>query len=105
MDGAAFLSRVPTAAIDGACPTFRFGIDPIRKRIPPAEITDARPVRDAWMCGWAIRHTPRGGPHDGPDQEAEKIDPTSGQRLGTDESRRWALARQATREDARNAAA
>ena len=93
--------------IDATGLSFLFGIGLIRKRISPAEITDARPVRDAWMRDWAIRRTPRGGPRDGSDQEVEKIDPTSGrrQRLRTDESRRWALALQATREDARRAAA
>jgi hypothetical protein len=91
--------------IDATGLSFLFGIGLIRKRISPAEIADTRPVRDARIRGRKIRRTPRGGPHDGSGREAVEIALTSGQRLGTDESRRWALALQATREDARRAAA
>ena len=44
-------------------PRVRFGVGPIRERLPLAGIADARPARDRWLYGQGIR-TPHGGLHD-----------------------------------------
>ena len=97
-----------TVEIDPIHPSFRFGIGPIRQRIPLAVIADARPVRNTWLDGWGIHRTPHGWLYHGSGGEAVEIALASGQRfrLGTDEPRRLALALRAAREDgSRNATA
>jgi hypothetical protein len=78
--------------IDATHLRFRFGIGLIRKRIPLAEIADARPVRNTWLYGWGIHRTPHGWLYNVSGWEAVEITLTSGQRLrlGTDEPRRLA---------------
>lgn len=86
MGVAAFPFHAPTVEIDATHPRVRFGVGPIRERLPLAGIADARPARDRWLYGQGIR-TPHGGLHDVSGWEAAKIAPTSGRRLrpGTDE--------------------
>ncbi len=81
--------HAPTVEIDATHPRVRFGVGPIRERLPLAGIADARPARDRWLYGQGIRTQP-GGLHDVSGWEAAEIAPTSGQRLrpGTDEPRR-----------------
>ena len=104
---AALLFHNLTVEIDAACLTLRFGIGLIRKRIPLAEIVEAKPVRNSWWYGWGIHRTPHGWLYNVSGREAVEITLTSGKRfrLGTDEPRRLAQAIQATREGLRNAAA
>jgi hypothetical protein len=104
----AFLLRVPAVEIDAAHPRFCFEIGSIRKRIPLAQIVDARPARDRWLYGRGICRTPHGWLyHHMPGLEAVEIAPTSGKRLrpGTAEPRWPALAVGSAREDARNTVA
>ncbi len=49
-----------TVEIDATHLRFRFGIGLIRKRIPLAEIVEAKPVRNSWLYGWGIHRTPHG---------------------------------------------
>ena len=81
-----------TVEIDATHLRFRFGIGLIRKRIPLAEIADARPVRNSWLYGWGIHRTPHGWLYNVSGWDAVEITLTSGQRLrlGTDEPRRLA---------------
>ena len=78
-----------TVEIDATHLTFRFGIGLIRKRVPLAEIVEAKPVRNSWLYGWGIHRTPHGGLYNVSGWEAVEIALTSGQRLrlGTDEPR------------------
>ena len=78
-----------TVEIDATHLTFRFGIGWIRKRVPLAEIVEAKPVRNSWLYGWGIHRTPHGGLYNVSGWEAVEITLTSGQRLrlGTDEPR------------------
>ena len=96
-----------TVEIDTTHLMFRFGVGLIRKRIPLAEIVDARPVRNSWLYGWGIHRTPRGWLYNVSGWEAVEITLASGKRLrlGTDEPRRLAPAIQAAREGLRNATA
>jgi hypothetical protein len=81
-----------TVEIDTIHLSFRFGIGPIRQRIPLAEIVDTQLVRNTWLDGWGIHRTPHGWLYNGSGWEAVEITLTSGQRLrlGTDEPRRLA---------------
>ena len=81
-----------TVEIDAIHLHFRFGIGLIRKRVPLAEIVEAKPVRNSWLYGWGIHRTPRGWLYHVSGREAVEITLTSGQRLrlGTDEPRRLA---------------
>ena len=81
-----------TVEIDATHLTFRFGIGLIRKRVPLAEIVEAKPVRNAWIDGWGIHRTPHGGLYNVSGGEAVEITLASGERfrLGTDEPRRLA---------------
>ena len=54
-----------TVEIDATHLRFRFGVGLIRKRLPLAEIADARPVRNSWIHGWGIHRTPHGNSHFG----------------------------------------
>ena len=76
-----------TVEIDATHLRFRFGIGLIRKRIPLAEIADARPVRNTWLDGWGIHRTPHGWLYNVSGWEAVEITLASGKRLrlGTDE--------------------
>ena len=96
-----------TVAIDAIYLSFRCGIGLIRKCIPLAEITDTRPVRNAWIHGWGIHRTPHGWLYKVAGWDAVEITLTSGKRLrlGTDEPRRLAQAILAACEDSRIAAA
>ena len=78
--------------IDATHRRFHFGIGWIRKRVPLAEIADARPVRNAWLYGWGIHRTPQGWLYHVSGWDAVEITLNSGQRLrlGTDEPRRLA---------------
>lgn len=78
-----------TVEIDATHLTFRFGIGLIRKRVPLAEIVEAKPVRNSWLYGWGIHRTPHGGLYNVSGWEAVEIALTSGLRLrlGTDEPR------------------
>ena len=107
MGGAALLFYNLTVEIDATHLTFRFGIGLIRKRVPLAEIDEAKPVRNSWWYGWGIHRTPHGWLYNVSGREAVEITRTSGQRLrlGTDEPRRLAQAIQAAREGLRNAVA
>ncbi len=79
-----------TVEIDATHLTFRFGIGLIRKRIPLAQIVEARPVHTTWRDGWGIHHTPRGWLYTVSGWEAVEITLVSGKRLrlGTDEPHR-----------------
>jgi hypothetical protein len=79
-----------TVEIDATHLTFRFGIGLIRKRIPLAQIVEARPVRTTWRDGWGIHHTRRGWSYTVSGWEAVEITLSSGERLllGTDEPHR-----------------
>ena len=81
-----------TVEIDATHLTFRFGIGLIRKRVPLAEIVEAKPVRNSWLYGWGIHRTPHGWLYNVSGWEAVEIALASGKRfrLGTDESRRLA---------------
>ena len=81
-----------TVEIDATHLSFRFGIGLIRKRVPLAEIVEAKPVRNAWIDGWGIHRTPHGGLYNVSGWEAVEITLASGERfrLGTDEPRRLA---------------
>lgn len=83
-----------TVEIDATHLSFCFGIGLIRQRIPLAEITDARPVRNAWIHGWGIHRTPHGWLYNVSGWEAVEIVLASGKRfrLGTDEPQRLAQA-------------
>ncbi|MDS4019691.1 MAG: hypothetical protein RKR03_04155 [Candidatus Competibacter sp.] len=107
MGSAALLFYNLTVEIDATHLTFRFGIGLIRKRVPLAEIVEAKPVRNSWWYGWGIHRTPHGWLYNVSGREAVEITLTSGKRLrlGTDEPRRLAQAIQAAREDLRNAVA
>jgi hypothetical protein len=78
-----------TVEIDATHLRFHFGIGLIRKRIPLAEIVEAKPVRNSWLYGWGIHRTPHGWLYNVSGWEAVEIALTSGQRLrlGTDEPR------------------
>ena len=78
--------------IDATPLSFRFGIGLIRKRVPLAEIVEAKPVRNHWRYGWGIHRTPHGGLYDVSGGEAVEIALASGERfrLETDEPRRRA---------------
>jgi hypothetical protein len=78
-----------TVEIDATHLTFRFGIGLIRKRVPLAEIVEAKPVRNSWLYGWGIHRTPHGWLYNVSGWEAVEITLISGQRLrlGTDEPR------------------
>ena len=69
-----------TVEIDATHLRFRFGIGLIRKRIPLAEIADARPVRNSWIHGWGIHRTPHGWLYNVSGWEAVEITLTSGKR-------------------------
>ena len=107
MAGSLALFYALTVEIDTTHLLFRFGVGLIRKRIPLAEIVDARPVRNSWLYGWGIHRTPRGWLYNVSGWEAVEITLASGKRLrlGTDEPRRLAPAIQAAREGLRNATA
>ena len=97
-----------TVEIDATHLTFRFGIGLIRKRVPLAEIVEAKPVRNSWLYGWGIHRTPHGGLYNVSGWKAVEITLTSGQhlRLGTDEPQKLAQVLRVAREDwSRNAAA
>lgn len=81
-----------TVEIDATHLRFRFGIGLIRKRVPLAEIVEAKPVRNSWLYGWGIHRTPHGWLYNVSGWEAVEITLTSGKRfrLGTDEPRRLA---------------
>jgi hypothetical protein len=89
MGVAARLFYALTVEIDATHLTFRFGIELIRKRVPLAEIVEAKPVRNAWIDGWGIHRTPHGGLYHVSGGEAVEIALASGKRfrLGTDEPR------------------
>ena len=78
--------------IDATHLRFRFGIGLIRKRIPLAEIADARPVRNTWLYGWGIHRTPHGWLYNVSGGEGVEIALASGERfrLGTDEPQKLA---------------
>ncbi|MDS4029219.1 MAG: hypothetical protein RKO66_03965 [Candidatus Contendobacter sp.] len=88
-----------TVEIDESHLRFRFGIGLIRKRIPLAEIVEARPVRTTWADGWGIHYTARGWLYNVSGWDAVEITLASGQRLrlGTDEPQRLTQALLATR--------
>ena len=78
--------------IDATHLTFRFGIGLIRKRVPLAEIVEAKPVRNHWLYGWGIHRTPHGWLYNVSGWEAVEILRASGKRfrLGTDEPQKLA---------------
>ncbi len=86
-----------TVEIDATHLTFRFGIGLIRQRIPLAEIVAAKPVRNTWLYGWGIHHTPHGWLYNVSGWEAVEITLVTGKRfrLGTDEPQRLARMLQA----------
>jgi hypothetical protein len=47
-----------TVVVQDGSVTCRFGPGIIRKRIPLASISDARPVTNSWLAGWGIRWIP-----------------------------------------------
>ena len=81
-----------TVEIDATHLTFRFGIGLIRKRVPLAEIVEAKPVLNSWLYGWGIHRTPHGGLYNVSGGEAVEILLASGKRfrLGTDEPQKLA---------------
>jgi hypothetical protein len=81
-----------TVEIDATHLTFRFGIGLIRKRVPLAELVEAKPVRNSWLYGWGIHRTPHGWLYNVSGWEAVEMALASGKRfrLGTDEPRRLA---------------
>lgn len=91
---AALLFYDLTVEIDATRLTFRFGVGLVRKRIPLAEIADARPVRNTWIHGWGIHRTPHGWLYNVSGWEAVEIALASGKRLrlGTDEPNKLARA-------------
>ncbi|MFO1424385.1 MAG: hypothetical protein U1F70_12185 [Candidatus Competibacteraceae bacterium] len=88
-----------TVEIDESHLRFRFGIGLIHKRVPLAEIVEARPVRTTWTDGWGIHYTARGWLYNVSGWDAVEITLTSGQRLrlGTDEPQRLTQALLAAR--------
>ena len=67
--------------------SFHFGPGVIRKRIPIADITQVKTVRNPWYYGWGIRLTPHGWLYNVAGFDAVEVTRRGGSslRLGTDE--------------------
>jgi hypothetical protein len=76
-----------TVEVDRETIRLRFGIGLIRKRIPLADVSGWRAVRNPWYCGWGIRLGPRGVLWNVSGFDAVELDLPAGRhfRIGTDE--------------------
>lgn len=89
-----FLFGSLTVRVDSREVVARFGIGPIRKTIPVAEVAAAKPVRNSWWYGWGIRLTPHGWMYNVSGLDAVEVEFRDGKRfrIGTDEPERLASA-------------
>jgi hypothetical protein len=83
-----------TVEVGGDAIRLRFGIGLIRKRIPLAEVSGWRAVRNPWYAGWGIRLGPRGVLWNVSGRDAVELDLPRGRRfrIGTDEPAELATA-------------
>jgi hypothetical protein len=83
-----------TAQVDRRWVSVYFALPWLRRRIPLAEITDCRPVRNHWLCGWGIRLIPRGWMFNVSGLSAVELDLAGGRhfRIGTDQPEELAAA-------------
>lgn len=87
MSLAAFLFRSLTVKVTPEEVVVWFGSGLIRRRIPAAEITGARAVRNPWWYGWGVKITPGGWMFNIAGLDAVEVDLREGKRfrIGTDE--------------------
>jgi hypothetical protein len=78
--------RLRVTVADGVV-TVAFGSGWPRRRIPVAEIREARPERNSWWWGWGIRLTPRGLMFNASGFDAVQLELTDRRRfrIGTDD--------------------